>query len=160
MIIKVICSGYGEKKVSEVSTGVSYRLFLTVSSLIIGSCITFMREVPGSGIFFLVRHRMDDLLGVHHEESITKNISKRVLSGGTAGLVAWCSGIPLDTAKSIIQTSERTNLTSMQVLQELYDKNGVKGLYRGVLPTAIRTFPSNATLLLVYEFMKNHVLVN
>jgi len=119
-----------------------------------GALATLIREVPGSGILFMVKHKIEEKLKVDQEAVYTAFLAKKILAGGIAGLCAWCSSIPIDTVKSVIQTSaEHRRIREVSV--ELYRNGGLTPFFRGMVPQAFRIFPASSSLLLTYEVMKN-----
>lgn len=54
-----------------------------------GALATVIREVPGSGVLFMVKDRMECKLDVANEENYSMFLSKKILAGGIAGLCAW-----------------------------------------------------------------------
>lgn len=54
-----------------------------------GALATFLREVPGSGILFMVKDRMERKLRVDQEANYSLFLAKKILAGGVAGLCAW-----------------------------------------------------------------------
>jgi len=121
-----------------------------------GALATSMREVPGSGILFMVKDRMERKLRVDQEANYSLFLAKKILAGGVAGLCAWCSSIPIDTVKSVIQTSAEQRRIG-EVTLELYKAGGVTPFFRGLVPQAFRIFPASSSLLLVYEVLKNYM---
>jgi len=121
-----------------------------------GSLATFLREVPGSGVLFMVKDRMERKLNVEQETVYSMFLAKKILSGGIAGLCAWCSSIPIDTVKSVIQTSSEQRRIG-EVTTELYRTGGLTPFFRGMVPQAFRIFPASSSLLLTYEVLKNYM---
>jgi len=121
-----------------------------------GALATFFREVPGSGILFMVKDRMERKLNIENEAVYSMFLAKKILAGGVAGLCAWCSSLPIDTVKSVIQTSEEHRRIG-EVTMALYKQGGVTPFFRGLVPQAFRIFPASSSLLLVYEVLKNYM---
>lgn len=119
-----------------------------------GALATLFREVPGSGILFMVKDKIERKLKVEQETVYSMFLAKKVLAGGCAGLSAWCTSIPIDTVKSIIQTSSEHRRIG-EVTTELYRTGGLTPFFRGMVPQAFRIFPASSSLLLTYEVMKN-----
>ena len=71
----------------------------------------------------------------------------------------WTICFPLDMVKSRIQVynmKESTRTVLMSVLR----KEGLKGLYQGLSPALIRTFPSTGALFLTYEYSKDFLMAD
>lgn len=66
---------------------------------------------------------------------------RNALSGGTAGLVAAVITCPLDMIKLRLQ-NRVSSKTTLEIFNEIWKIDGLKGLYRGVFPTAAGYLPS------------------
>jgi hypothetical protein len=71
-------------------------------------------------------------------------------------MAAWCTCMPIDCIKSVIQTSIE-HKTMREVSVELYRANGLTPFFRGMVPQAFRIFPASSSLLLTYEVLKNYL---
>jgi hypothetical protein len=127
-----------------------------ISGLYRGTAATYLREVPGSGVLFMVKDKLEKKMRVQQETRYPLFIGKKILAGGWAGLSAWCASIPIDTIKSIIQTSSEKKRIH-QVALEIYTQGGIKPFFRGMVPQAWRIFPLSGSLLLTYELLKNYL---
>lgn len=54
-----------------------------------GALPTLFREVPGSGILFMVKDKIERKLKVQEETNYSIFLGKKILAGGFAGLSAW-----------------------------------------------------------------------
>ena len=74
------------------------------------------------------------------------------LAGGLSGLAEWTSSMPTDVVKTRIQSGKTARGTSYaSAFAEVYREHGVRGYYRGFLPTIMRAFPANGAALLGIE---------
>lgn len=121
-----------------------------------GALATVFREVPGSGILFMVKSHLETKMKVEQEAVYSMFLAKKILAGGLAGLCAWCSSLPIDAVKSVIQTSAEQRYIG-EVAVQMYKTGGVTPFFRGMVPQAFRIFPASASLLLVYEVLKNYM---
>ena len=122
-----------------------------------GTLATAMREIPGSGILFMTKDMIERRIHANCEEqNYSLRMAKKVLAGGIAGLCAWCTSLPIDTVKSVIQTSAEQRYIG-EVTSELYRNGGVTPFFRGFVPQAFRIFPASSSLLIVYELLKNYM---
>jgi solute carrier family 25 ornithine transporter 2/15 len=115
-----------------------------------------MREMPGYFFFFLGYESSKSLLTSGKPESA--GLIETILSGGVGGLCLWTAIFPFDVTKSRIQVDSLKDSMS-SVLLKVYRKEGISGLYKGLTPTLIRTFPSTAALFVVYEYSKQYMTV-
>ena len=78
------------------------------------------------------------------------NIYKNVFAGGTAGMMSLISIYPSEYVKILIQNNPKSNIKS--VVLETVKKNGISGLYRGMMPLMICSIPRSAIKYSVYEY--------
>jgi len=76
-----------------------------------------------------------------------------IVTGGLAGVAFWSGVLPLDVAKTHIQTARDlgTSRNPLHHLQLIYKHSGVRGLYAGIGPTLVRAFPANAAAIVAWE---------
>ncbi|OAD80921.1 hypothetical protein PHYBLDRAFT_138474 [Phycomyces blakesleeanus NRRL 1555(-)] len=84
----------------------------------------------------------------HHE--ITG--PKVILAGGAAGIVSWCSTYPADVIKTRIQSEPNRYKGFVDCLRHCYREEGYRILFRGLTPTILRAFPSNAATFMGYTW--------
>lgn len=110
-----------------------------------GFCATLTRDVPGTGMYFLVYEYVQDK---YKEKTGAKSMSSlsTIVAGGLAGMAYWLIGMPADVLKSRLQAApEGTYRKGMRsVFAELIRNEGPMALYKGVTPVMIRAFPANA----------------
>ncbi len=58
--------------------------------------------------------------------------------------------MPLDVVKSRLQ-ADRREMHALQLVRSIYEREGLTGFYKGLLPTIIRGFLVNAIILSVYS---------
>ena len=58
--------------------------------------------------------------------------------------------MPLDVVKSRLQ-ADRKEMHAIQLVRFIYEREGLIGFYRGLLPTVIRGFLVNAVILSVFS---------
>lgn len=83
------------------------------------------------------------------------NVGVGIFSGGFAGIAFWSTVLPLDVAKTIIQTSSSKIFISrnpFNSLSMIYKRVGLRGCYAGLGPTLLRAFPTNAAAVVAWEF--------
>ncbi|KAM7255178.1 hypothetical protein ACFE04_020419 [Oxalis oulophora] len=129
-----------------------------VTGIFRGSSTTLMREAIGNAVFFsvyeYVRYYMH--LKLNSSQSDHNNLMDMgigIVSGGLGGVAFWSAVLPLDVAKTIIQTSSDKNSTRnpFHVLNSIYSRNGLRGCYTGLGPTLMRAFPANAVAIVTWE---------
>ncbi|XP_057826363.2 mitochondrial arginine transporter BAC1 isoform X1 [Cryptomeria japonica] len=148
-----------------------------VQGLFRGGLTTFLRESIGNAVFFstyeLTRYHMLSIISVHakvnpqmdSQSSQFVNYSSKivieagvgVVSGGLAGIAFWSTILPLDVAKTRIQTAPDINASRNPIytIRMIYRELGFRGLYAGLGPTLVRAFPANAAAIVTWEFTAN-----
>ncbi|XP_046738832.1 mitochondrial basic amino acids transporter [Diprion similis] len=110
-----------------------------------GLGVTFLREAPGYGIYFLTY------------EALTRSSSpapistfKMLMAGGLAGTASWIVTYPVDVIKSRLQ-AELTGRYSgaLDCLRQSISAEGYACLFKGLNSTIIRAFPTNAATFTV-----------
>ncbi|EGG23022.1 mitochondrial substrate carrier family protein [Cavenderia fasciculata] len=119
-----------------------------------GFSATLLRDVPGLGIYFSTYESLKHVFNVHgHHDLSGGGFIKVLLAGGLAGSVYNASTHCFDIAKTLIQTqtTEPKYKGTFDCLNQVVQKQGVKGLFKGFVPTVIRAIPSHGIALFVYE---------
>ncbi|KAK4271582.1 hypothetical protein QN277_020256 [Acacia crassicarpa] len=129
-----------------------------VAGIFRGGYTTLLRESIGNSVFFsvyeYVRYHMHS-----HTKATSSNYSNLmdtgigIVSGGLSGVAFWLAVLPLDVAKTIIQTNPDKNCprNPFHVLSNIYRRAGLNGLYTGLGPTVARAFPANAAAIVTWE---------
>uniref|UniRef100_A0A1I7XRC6 Mitochondrial 2-oxodicarboxylate carrier n=1 Tax=Heterorhabditis bacteriophora TaxID=37862 RepID=A0A1I7XRC6_HETBA len=89
-------------------------------------------------------------------ESPNQNLIGRIVLGFTAGSLASIFNIPFDVVKSRIQGPQPSPLVrkyngAFQSINLIYREEGLRTLYKGLLPKIMRLGPGGAIMLIVYE---------
>ncbi|KAH9797044.1 mitochondrial arginine transporter BAC1 [Citrus sinensis] len=129
-----------------------------VMAIFRGGSTTFLREAIGNAVFFSVyehvRYYMHlKLKAASSDHSNLIDMGIGIVSGGLGGVAFWSAVLPLDVAKTIIQTAPDKNASTnpFQILNSIYRRAGLKGCYTGLGPTIMRAFPANATAIVTWE---------
>lgn len=119
-----------------------------VRGLFVGLGAQFARDVPFYASFFGTYE-----IVVDQGKSLPYKIPLDLLylfAGGMAGVVGWAVVMPIDTAKSIIQTASKPE-SLMKTIVKVSETQGWRSLFTGLNAALIRAFPANAALFLGYE---------
>lgn len=128
-----------------------------VPGLFKGTVATLWRDVPGTGIYFAVyeavRRSFAAQAGVKPTEI---GALKTLIAGGCAGMGIWICMFPVDLLKSRAQTDTTGQFKPgtrglLAAGAAIYKEAGVAGLYKGLVPCLIRSFPANAACFLAVE---------
>lgn len=73
-------------------------------------------------------------------------------AGGLAGGVAWAQVMPLDVTKSRMQ-ADINDKSFKEVVKLIHNESGLRGFYKGLVPTVLRGFLVNAVVLSTYSYV-------
>lgn len=123
------------------------------SGLFKGTVATLWRDVPGSGIYFGTYEFVKRALT---PEGKSTSPFVALFAGGMAGVSIWCTVFPVDVIKSRIQTDlsgiyKSGHAGMLQCGRDIVRESGVAGLYKGIGPALLRSFPANAACFVAVE---------
>ena len=117
-----------------------------------GNCCTLLREIPGCFCWFGTYELVCQTFSTHGNGKENLSPVVHMLGGGIAGVAYWTSGYVADTVKTQIQTNPSLEGKGFRyVLSSIYAKEGIRGLYRGLVITCFRATPAHAIMFLAYE---------
>ncbi|CAL8469238.1 g8779 [Coccomyxa elongata] len=128
-----------------------------------GTGATMARETPGNALFFTVYELLRRVIPGRPPSTapsgegflaILGDAASSIVCGGLAGTVMWATVLPIDVAKTRIQTATPGSPRDVSILRNLtmlHREGGAAALYAGIRPTLIRAFPANAAQWLVWE---------
>lgn len=122
-----------------------------IRGLFVGLGAQFARDVPFYASFFGTYETIVD-----QGKALPYEIPLELLyffAGGMAGVVGWAVVMPMDSAKSIIQTSANPE-TLLRTVQRVNRTQGWRALFSGLNAALVRAFPANAALFLGYEIVR------
>ncbi|XP_044754059.1 mitochondrial basic amino acids transporter-like [Coccinella septempunctata] len=112
-----------------------------------GLNMTIAREVPSFAAYFVTY----EYLTRSHKTNVST--AMMIFAGGTAGMAAWIVTYPVDVIKTRIQldgfNSTPKYLNALDCLKKSVSSEGYGVLTRGLSPTLIRAFPTNAAIFTV-----------
>ncbi|KAF5093304.1 hypothetical protein D0Z03_002472 [Geotrichum reessii] len=120
---------------------------------------TLIREGHGMGAYFLAFEALVD------REIKTKRIERKdipgwklCLFGASAGYAMWFTSYPIDIVKSKMQTDaldpkNQQYKSMLDCFRKIYIQNGIKGFFKGFLPTILRAAPVNACTFYTFELV-------
>jgi solute carrier family 25 carnitine/acylcarnitine transporter 20/29 len=115
---------------------------------------TLGREVPANAIYFSVYEYTKGALVPQGGSKEDLGSGSLLLAGGMAGLMFWGTVYPVDVVKTRIQTdsdSQPKFRGMLDATRKIVRQEGIRGLYKGLLPCLARAFPANAVTFLTYE---------
>lgn len=119
-----------------------------IRGLFVGLGAQFARDVPFYATFFGTYETV-----VNQGKRLPVHIPVDLLylfAGGMAGVVGWAAVMPMDTAKSIIQTVDKPE-SLIRTMTRVSEMQGWRALFGGLNAALVRAFPANAALFLGYE---------
>ncbi|KAH3668772.1 hypothetical protein OGAPHI_002527 [Ogataea philodendri] len=114
-----------------------------------GSAATLARDGPGSALYFATYEYLKKELSPSSGET---SIAAIMTAGGFAGVAMWTAIFPVDTIKSVQQSSEVSRSMAATV-SSIYSKGGIKAFFPGLGPALARSFPANAATFLGVEYV-------
>lgn len=127
-----------------------------VQMLWTGVGATLARDVPFSAIYWgLLEPIRGSLLPTDgsiasRSQTLTANLIAGTLAGGAAAAVTT----PLDVVKTRAQLEHSNQASVVQTLRHIARGSGVRGLFVGVGPRAVRAAPACAIVVAAYEVIK------
>ena len=132
-----------------------------------GFFVTFLRECGTFGVFFPANELLKRAMRSPGEGTTNKASAlrpgervmplwKRVVAGGTAGVICWLPCFPIDQVKTVIQLAASEPGTAAppsmrQATSKLWRTKGWAGFWRGIQPCLLRAFPAYAAQFAVYD---------
>ena len=117
---------------------------------------TLFRESVGLGIYFATYEALISKELEKKKDIVRTDIPgwKLCAFGGLSGYALWGGIYPVDVVKSKLQTdslSKPTYRGSLSVIRDIWIKNGIKGFYKGFVPTILRAAPANGATFAAFE---------
>lgn len=125
-----------------------------IRSIYRGSGATLLRDIPGSGMYFLAYEAIKDFLTHNGRDAPT--FLGTIFAGGSAGIAMWVVAMPPDVLKSRLQTAPAGTYPNgvRDVFTKLMKSEGPGALYQGITPVLLRAFPANAACFVGFELCR------
>ncbi|KAG4072012.1 hypothetical protein HA402_010949 [Bradysia odoriphaga] len=122
-----------------------------IRSLYRGLGATFVRAIPQAGIYFMTYEILKKAFAPADGSGLST--IRTLTAGGLTGIINWVFMLPADVVKSRIQTAPEGTYPRgfRDAFPKLLKAEGVRGLYRGIVPVFIRAFPANAACFTGFE---------
>ncbi|KAJ1940022.1 hypothetical protein EC988_007154, partial [Linderina pennispora] len=86
-------------------------------------------------------------VGVYEDRRMPEKLIN-FLAGGMAANTFWCTCYPVDVVKNRYMTQgDESPISFRRMFAHVYRTEGVRGFFRGFVPTFIRSFPTNASAI-------------
>ncbi|KAG0472422.1 hypothetical protein HPP92_016968 [Vanilla planifolia] len=139
-----------------------------VAGMFRGGLATLLRESIGNAAFFTTYESSRHY--IHSKLRPSKSLAAKflqdmgigIISGGISGMAFWVAVLPMDVAKTVIQTAPDSKCcrNPFSTLYLIYKRVGLRGCYAGLGPTLLRAFPANAAAIVTWEFSAKMLLVD
>lgn len=106
-----------------------------------GTHISVFRVLPGAGVYFYALPFLDS---ISQTSSKTTHLLNGLLARGCASIIT----LPFAVVKTNIEASNEKLSTTCS---SIYHKYGLKGFYRGLLPTILRDAPNSGIYYMLYR---------
>ncbi|KAG9510908.1 Calcium-binding mitochondrial carrier protein SCaMC-3, partial [Fragariocoptes setiger] len=92
-------------------------------------------------------HHLDKYGHMSNEASIVVLLACGAISSSCAQLISY----PLALVRTRLQAQSDSSLTMVSIMKNIYDTEGIKGLYRGIVPNFMKVAPAVSISYVVYE---------
>ncbi|KAG7396275.1 hypothetical protein PHYBOEH_002542 [Phytophthora boehmeriae] len=131
-----------------------------VTSLYRGASPQIFRSALSASIMFGLMGQYRYFYSKHLFENPDYSL---IAAGVSTGMTEGVLYTPFEIIKVRMQTlygGTRTRVSNWHVVKDVYSRNGLRGLYRGIAPTAGREMVGNAVYFMAYETIKEMLLKN
>lgn len=126
---------------------------------------TVLRDAPFSALYWVGYENMKKHLLSAFDIPNAEAHMVHIVCGGASGMMAALLTHPIDVVKTRIQSQYnqeaasaskelKQSLTIRNVVQSITREEGMRGLFRGLLPRVAKVAPSCAIMISSYEFFK------
>ena len=123
-----------------------------------GQAPTLLREAHGMGMYFLTYELCVQYKLKHdHIDRTQLPNSYAMFAGAMAGYGLWLTAYPFDIVKSRLQTdsldpNNRRYKGMLDCATQIWNENGPRGFFRGLIPTLVRSPFANAATFVAFEW--------
>ncbi|XP_018562416.1 solute carrier family 25 member 40 isoform X2 [Anoplophora glabripennis] len=135
-----------------------------LTSLWSGLSPTLVLSIPATIAYFVtyeqLRLKLKDLYNANKpvNEPLKQPYWIPMLSGATARIISATTVSPLELIRTKMQSKKLSYYEIGEGLQLLIKQDGIKGLWKGILPTLLRDVPFSAVYWMHYESIKSFFL--
>lgn len=130
-----------------------------------GLAPSLLRDVPFSGIYWFCYERIKAQM-ILQNCSADLQIHQTMIAGATAGSIAAVITVPFDVIKTHKQISLGlhepncpqliTRLSTWSLMKHLYQNQGIKSLFAGIVPRLVKVAPACAIMITSFEYCKQY----
>eukprot|EP00964_Phaeocystis_antarctica_P006241 scaffold3395_cov66-Phaeocystis_antarctica.AAC.1 len=136
------------------SGGASLVSTTQLAELYTGAGPTFCRATLMLGSFFVLCDYFERLA----PELMAVPLLGGFIKGGVCATAGWVVAWPYEVVKSLVQSKDGAKyrgMSSVTIMREIVAANGVRALWRGIGPGALRSIASNGAGMAIYQFTQN-----
>jgi len=125
-----------------------------LAELYTGAGPTFYRATLMLGSFFVLCDYFERLA----PELMAVPLLGGFVKGGVCSTAGWVIAWPYETVKSLVQSKDGAKyrgMSSIAIMRQIVAVNGVRALWRGIGPGALRSIASNGAGMAIYQFTQN-----
>ncbi|KAG0257615.1 hypothetical protein DFQ27_005029 [Actinomortierella ambigua] len=140
-----------------------------------GAPLQIARDTLGTGVYFASYETVKRVVAqsMQHVRSPTTTTTTggsgsggpgpmvHFFAGGFCGVFSWMVVFPIDLVKSVLQkevlVTKPTYDSAWACAKDIVRRSGIRGLYRGVGVTLVRSFPIHSMNFVVYEAVMEYV---
>ncbi|KAI9248300.1 mitochondrial carrier domain-containing protein [Phascolomyces articulosus] len=115
-----------------------------------------IRETMGTSIYFGTYETVKRVLNGNRPDAKSSPMT-HFMAGGMCGVLSWLIVFPVDLVKSRLQKQVMMDDPKFKTIRscamDVIQRDGVRGLYRGLNVTLLRAFPIHSLQFLVLEYV-------
>ena len=141
------------------SGGASLVSTTQLAELYTGAGPTFCRATLMLGSFFVLCDYFERLAPELMAVPLPSHThAPSFIKGGVCATAGWVVAWPYEVVKSLVQSKDGAKyrgMSSVTIMREIVAANGVRALWRGIGPGALRSIASNGAGMAIYQFTQN-----
>jgi len=117
-----------------------------------GTSPTLYRIIPGAGLYFFILENMTSLFRNGSDQRISHMAS--LVCGSSSRALVTAIMVPVTVVKTRFEGLNHQYKSTPHALKMIYNQEGVRTLYSGLVPTILRDVPFSGIYYLCYEDLK------
>lgn len=119
-----------------------------------GNLVNVLKTAPENAVKLVTYEKLKKFLQSHNAAK-SNSVNEKFICGSVAGFVAQLMLFPLKTVKVVMNLRNTGEYKSiMDCVIKMYNKNGMKSFYRGLLANSVAIMPASGIDLAAYETFK------
>lgn len=142
----------------KIYADIIYRHGITagISSLYTGLSSTLARQVGNQATTFTVFYEAKKRVLENTGNTELANYQRLGL-GFLGGVSACAITMPFDVSKSVTQMNTDKSISMTEAIKQIYQRNGIRGLYTGMVPRMLRVGLDRAFMFWAYDFISEKI---